>query len=170
MAEPVIITSSILTLVTFALSSVTELATTVRDFQDHNKSTRALKRELRELGAVLESLLNSIKANTDINFDALKSPLHRCGNACKEYRELVARFTAISTGQMSILGWVMQKNYLQGDMTDFMDMLAAYKSIITTAIANVNMSVPFVCTRGIELTTVDVSALSRPKRWRAIRL
>lgn len=139
MVDPVSITCGVLTLVTFALSSTVTLTTTIRSLQGHNKQTLALKRELSDLTAVLESLLETVDANPDINFDALKSPLHRCGNACREYGALVARFTKHSAGsRTSIRDWVTQK-YLQGDVTDFKDMLAGYKSTINIAIANVNM-------------------------------
>lgn len=93
MADPLSITCDVLTLVTLAVSSSVMLTATVRSLEYHNTQSRALKRELSELTAVLESLLETINANPDFEFDVLKSPLQRCGNACKEYGELVARFT-----------------------------------------------------------------------------
>ncbi|EHK22088.1 uncharacterized protein TRIVIDRAFT_191735 [Trichoderma virens Gv29-8] len=76
MADPLSIASGIVALVTFALTS----------------SARAFKIELSDITTVLESLLETVNNNPDINFEALKAPLHRCGNACNEYGELICRF------------------------------------------------------------------------------
>lgn len=137
--DPASITCSVVELVSFALSSTTKLADHVHTFQEHDKRTLALKRELSDLTGVLDSLLEICNVKPDINFDALKSPLDRCGHACKEYGELVARFTKRSNGTAaSIRSWVTQR-YLQGDVTDFKDMLAGYRATINMAVANVNM-------------------------------
>lgn len=129
----------VLTLATSALSSTMTLTATIRSLQGHNKQALALRRELTDLAAVLGALLKTITSNTDFNFDMLKPLLHGCGKACKEYDELVSSFKKQSTGQKtSVVGWVRQK-YLQGDVRDFADMLAGYKSTISIAIANVNM-------------------------------
>lgn len=139
MADPLNIPSNIVGLVTFALTSSVNLYTTIRDFQSQDKKARALKTELSDITAVLESLLETVNNNPDINFEALKAPLDRCGNACNEYGELICRFTQRSTAsRSSVRDWVTQK-YLQGDITDFKDMLAAYKSTIHIALANATM-------------------------------
>lgn len=141
MADPLSITCGILALITVALSSTVKLTQTIRSFQAHDKRTLALKRELVDLATVLESFHEVVSASPDVNFDSLKTPLDRCGRACEEYGQLIARFTKHSTEQRpSIRDWVTQK-YLWGDMADFKDMLASYKSIISIAIANANMYV-----------------------------
>lgn len=140
--DPVSLTCSVIALVQFAFSSSVALTTTIRSLQGHDKRTLALKRELIDLAAVLESLRQTIESNPGLDFDALKSPLHRCGNACTEYGELIGRFTKHSGSGTwgNVRDWVKQK-YLQGDVTDFKDMLAGYKATINIAVANVNMYV-----------------------------
>lgn len=139
MADPLSITTGVIALVTFALTSSVNLYTTVRDFQSQDKKVRALKNELGDLTAVLQSLLDTVTSNPDIDFAALKAPLHRCGNACKEYGELISRFTSHSTAsRSSVRDWITQK-YLQGDINDFKEMLTGYKSTINIALANANM-------------------------------
>jgi hypothetical protein len=139
MADPLNIASNIVALVTFALTSSVNLYTTIRNFQSQDKKARALKTELGDITTVLESLLETVNNNPDINFEALKAPLHRCGNACNEYGELICRVTRRSTAsRSSVRDWITQK-YLQGDITDFKDMLAGYKSTINIALANANM-------------------------------
>ena len=139
MADPLSISASVVGLVSFAITSSVKLYGTIRDFQSRDKKARSLKNELGELTAVLQSLLDTVTNNPDLNFDALKVPLHRCGNACQEYGELISRCTKHSTdSRASIRDWVTQK-YLQGDINDFKDMLATYKATINIALANANM-------------------------------
>lgn len=139
MADPFSITCGVLSLITVALSSTVKLTNTIRSFQEHDKRTLALKRELIDLATVLESLHELVTASPDVDFDSLRSPLDRCGCACEEYGQLIARFTKHSNGQRtSIRDWVSQK-YLWGDVVDFKDMLASYKSTINIAIAKANM-------------------------------
>lgn len=139
MADPVSTASGIIALVTFALKSTVILYDTVRSFQSQEKTARALKNELSDVTGVLESLLETVKNNPDIDFEALKLPLHRCGKSCEEYGKLIVRCTKHSNGSRpSFRDWVKQK-YLQGDINDFKDMLAVYKSTINIALANANM-------------------------------
>lgn len=139
MADPLSIACGVASLVSFALTSSLALSTTIRSFKGQNKQTRALLAELGDLVAVLESLADTIGSSPDIDFGALRSPLDRCGKACDDYGRLIARFTKHSTeSHASIRDWVKQK-YLQGDVSDFKDMIAAYKGTINIGIANVNM-------------------------------
>lgn len=142
MAEPIGVASGIIALVTFALKSSVVLHETIRGFQSLEKNARALKGEVNDLAVVLESLLETVRTNPDIDFEALKIPLHRCGKSCEEYGKLIARYSKHSTeSRPSLRDWVKQK-YLQGDITDFKDMLAVYKSTINIALANANLYVP----------------------------
>jgi hypothetical protein len=139
MADPLSIACSVTALTTFAISATLKLSATVRSFENHNKQSRALLEELNNLVAILETLLETIQANPDIDFDQLATLLDRCGKTCVEYGDLIAQFTKHSTvSRRSVRDWIKQK-YLQGDVTDLREMLAGYKSTITIAIANVNM-------------------------------
>lgn len=139
MADPLSISSGVIALVTFALQSSVALYTTIRSFQSQDKNARALKSELGDLASVLEALLETISNNPNIDFRALKLPILRCGKACEEYGDLIARCTRHSTeSRSSFRDWITQK-YLQGDINDFKAMLAGYKSTINIALANANM-------------------------------
>lgn len=139
MSDPLSIASSVVALVTFALQSSVVLYGTVRSFQSQDRDVRALKDELNNLNAVLECLLATVTNHPELEFEALKVPLHRCGKVCEEYGDIIARCTKHSTGSRpSIRDWITQK-YLQGDIDDFRAMLAGYKSTINIALANTNM-------------------------------
>jgi len=139
MADPLSVSSSVIALVTFSFQASVALYTTIRSFQSQDKRARALKNELSDLTAVLQSLLETVYNNAEINFEALKLPLYRCGKTCEEYGELVARCTKHSTAERpSVRDWVTQ-TYLRGDIDDLREMLAGYKSTINIALANANM-------------------------------
>lgn len=139
MADCLGIASSIASLAVFAYKSSNALYTTIRDFQSQDKNARALKNELADLRGVLQSLAETVDNNDDINFDALKLPLLRCGKTCEEYGDLIARCTKHSSlSRPSLRDWVNQQ-YLEGDITDIREMLAGYKSTISVALATANM-------------------------------
>lgn len=139
MVDPFSTSCAIITLVTFAFSTALTLSETIKDFKGHNSKTRALQKELEDLTKVLKALLETINENPEINFDNLRSLLSRCGKACGEHGKLIARFTRHSDqSHTSIRDWFKRKS-LQGDITDFKQTLAGYKSTISIALANVNM-------------------------------
>ncbi|KAK6844044.1 hypothetical protein PG987_004904 [Apiospora arundinis] len=140
MADPLSITASVLAVGGFALKSSIALHRIIRGLHSQDRDARALKAEISDLTGVLSSLLDTISANPSLDFEYLKRPLQRCGNACEEYGKIVARCTKHSstTSRSSVRDWVTQK-YLQGDINDFRAMLAAHKSTINIALANANL-------------------------------
>ena len=81
MTEPVGLASELLTLATFAFEISILLYETIRSFQSHQQRVRDLVNELSALGAVLNSLTETVYAIFDIDFSALEVPLLRCDNA-----------------------------------------------------------------------------------------
>ncbi|KAH7133885.1 hypothetical protein EDB81DRAFT_111845 [Dactylonectria macrodidyma] len=141
MADGLSIGSNVVALVAFAFKSSTILYTTVRDFQSQDKNARKLKNELADLRGVLQSLAETVDNNSNIDFNALKLPLLRCGKTCEEYGDLIARCTKHSSASRpSFRNWINQQ-YLKGDINDFREMLAGYKSTINIALANANIRV-----------------------------
>lgn len=139
MSDPLSVAAGVVGLATVALSSSIKLYTMIRSLQSQNKKARALKNELTELNAVLQSLLETIQAHPDINFCALTIPLERCASACDEYAIVIGRCTAHSSAtKSSVRDWLTQK-YLQGDVDDFHAMISTYKSTINIALANANL-------------------------------
>lgn len=142
MSDPLSVTAGILAVGSFALKSSVALHGTVRDLRSQNKDARALKDELSALTGVLSSLIDTIASNPTLDFKSLELPLQRCGKACEEYGKIIEQCTKHSadTTRSSIRDWITQK-YLQGDINDFKAMIASYKSTISIALANANMSV-----------------------------
>ena len=145
--DPISVSSGVLTLLAFAFKSTVTLYTTIRSFRSQDRDIRALRDELSDLGKVLESLQETASSYATVDLDGLKLPLLRCGKACEEYGEIIARCTKHSDGSRpSVRDWVTQK-YLQGDINQFREMLAGYKATINVAVAHANLLVFSLLTR-----------------------
>lgn len=139
--------SNITQLVMYALQSITVLFEAICSFQGQDERVRALKSEVEALTVELELLLDTQERNPGVDFNPLKTPLHRCGKACNEYGSLIARFTKNPSGSPPSDRDLIKQKYLQGDIDDFKKMLGVYKSTINIALANAKMyaSSPMSC-------------------------
>ncbi|KAF2176781.1 hypothetical protein K469DRAFT_645268 [Zopfia rhizophila CBS 207.26] len=138
MAEPIGIASGLLTLVGFALQCSKSLYQAIESFQSNHRTIRQLKEELDALYEVLHSLHEVIAAG-DTGLSSLKLPLLRCGKACKEFEEVIAKCTAHSGGpRTSFRDWA-KLMYMGNDIVGFKNMLASYKSTIAIALGDANI-------------------------------
>jgi hypothetical protein len=139
MADPISLASGLLALVIFAHKSCLTLHTTIQSIKNHPKRVRDLIGELEALSAVLESLTDTLKSDTNVNLSALDLPLRRCGSACDEFLQEVQKCCSRSGGdKMSLRDWAKLK-YMGDDIDDFKDALAAYKSTINIALTDVQL-------------------------------
>ena len=139
MADPISLTSGLVALVTFALQSGLVLYKTVDSYRSHPRTVRELREELEALNAVLQSLLETVANDAEIDLPALKLPLVRCGKACKEFEEKIAKSTLRSNGpKTSFRDWA-KLTYMGDGITEFRNMLAGYKSTINIALADANL-------------------------------
>jgi chaperonin cofactor prefoldin len=139
MGDPLSIASGVLPLSAFAFISSVSLYQSVRSFQS-NKVIRELKGELEALGNAIQSLRQLVSKDDD-QFKTLCLPLLRCGQACKDYEEVIANFTKHSSeSKTSSRDWA-KLQYLGSDIVGFKNMLARYKATIGIAIGNINLYV-----------------------------
>jgi hypothetical protein len=140
MADPISIASGVLTLVTFGLKASTSLYQTIKGYNSHQRNVRDLREEVEALTMVLTSL-SEVVEGTEVDFTALKLPLCRCGNACKEFEAIIVKCTEHSNGpKTSFRDWAKLK-YMGDDITGFKNMIAGYRSIITIALCDANLYV-----------------------------
>ena len=138
MAEPIGVSSGIITLVLVTLKSSQLLYRTVTSFQSSPRVVRSLKEQLEALEVVLHSLQKTA-AETDAKFESLELPLTRCGNACQDFNEVIEGCVKHSTGnERSFRDWWKLK-YMGEDISGFTRMLEVYKSTISIALADANM-------------------------------
>lgn len=139
MAELIGLSSGLVALVVFALKSSDLLYDTVNSYRSHPKNVRDLKEELEALGVVLRALSETVEKTKVTDFTALKLPLFRCGNACKEFDEVIAKCSSRSDGsRTSFRDWAKLK-YMGDGIDEFRRMLAGYKSTINIALADANL-------------------------------
>jgi hypothetical protein len=143
MAELLGVSSALVTLVSLAIGSSVKLYQTVISLQNKERNVRELRDELRDLIAVLQTLQESLESLA-IDLTTLERPLTSVHDICKDFRTLIVKCTAHSTEQRtSIRDWLMIR-YMGKDITGFKTMLAAYKSTINIALADVNMYVVLI--------------------------
>jgi len=139
MAEPIGITSGLLTLATVAFQSSVTLFQTIQSFQSHLTRVRDLSEEIEALTHVLASLAETIQGTTDLELSALELPLQRCGNACKEFEAELIKCSARSGGtRTSFRDWAKLK-YMGDNIDGFKQLVAGYKSTIIIALTDANM-------------------------------
>ncbi|KAK4034821.1 hypothetical protein C8A01DRAFT_38696 [Parachaetomium inaequale] len=156
MAELIGLSSGLVALVTFALKSSTLLYDTIESYRSHPKNVRDLKEELEALAAVLQALSETVEQTKDTDFTALKLPLFRCGNACKEFDEVIAKCSSRSGGtRTSFRDWAKLK-YMGDGIDEFRRMLAGYKSTINIALADANLRQSSVTADGLEAYKVMI--------------
>ncbi len=138
MADPLSTASGVLALAVFAFQSSQVLYQAVASFQSNQRTVRELKEELEALDGVLQALQETA-TNSDIDFEALKLPLLRCGKACQDFKAVIVRCTAHSDGsRTSFRDWAKLR-YLGEDIVGFKNMLAGYKSTIAIALGEANL-------------------------------
>jgi Fungal N-terminal domain of STAND proteins len=141
MADPISLSSGLVTLVSFALQSGVLLYKAVDSFRSHNRKVRELREELEALNGVLEALHETVNDNAELDLPALKLPLLRCGKACKDFEEKIIKCTSRSNeSRTSFRDWA-KLSYLGEDITEFRNMLAGYKATINIALADANLLV-----------------------------
>lgn len=138
MAEPISLASGLITLVVFGFKSSTSLYQTIKGYNCHQRIVRELREELEDLSRALTSL-NQAAAGAEEDFAALKLPLLRCGNACKDFEAIIVKCSEHSVKpRTSFRDWARLK-YMGDDITGFKNMLAGYKSTITIALCDANL-------------------------------
>ncbi|RYP36253.1 hypothetical protein DL768_010950 [Monosporascus sp. mg162] len=160
MAEAISLSSGLVALVAFALNSSTLLYNTVQSYRSHPKNVRDLQEELEALAVVLRALSETVEQSKATDFTALKLPLFRCGNACKEFDEVIAKCSSRSGGsRTSFRDWAKLK-YMGDGIDEFRRMLAGYKSTINIALADANLRQSSVTAEGLEAYKVMIKDAS----------
>ena len=140
MADPLSITASVLAVLTAAIQSTNSLCATVKRYKDRDKTLNRLQQELEDLIAVLGSLKDA--ANSDKTVSALlQRPVNRCGQVCREFEAAMEKFGGKK--KTGLRDWTKME-FMRGDIHDFMDSLASYKSTIMVGLGTITMSVDYL--------------------------
>ena len=138
MAEIVGLTTGLVALTTFAFESSRTLWTMLDEYRNQSRNVRDLKQELDALDGVLQTLQETAN-QADDGLAPLKIPLLRCGQACQDFAAVVTQCTTRSRkDKSSFRDWMMLR-YHDKDIGGVRNLIAAYKSTIAIALANINM-------------------------------
>ncbi|KAL4862359.1 hypothetical protein BDV12DRAFT_178898 [Aspergillus spectabilis] len=135
MADPVSITASVLAIVTAAIQSTNSLKETVRRFKERNKTLGRLQDELEDLSKILDLLEHAV--NTDASVLALlQGPTARCSQLCSEFEDSMKVFNGKS--KTGFRDWTRME-FMRGDINEFIDTIAGYKSTISVGLGTITM-------------------------------
>ena len=141
MGEAIGLASGLLALSTFALQSSITLYETVKSFQSYQQRIHDFLDEIGALGGVLTSLTETINGTSGVDFSALKAPLLRWGNVCKDFEQEILRCSSRSGGsRTSFRDWAKLR-YMGEDIDGFRRLLAGYKLTICVALTDANLYV-----------------------------
>lgn len=134
MAERASVMPAFQTSTTAALASAESLDAFLNGVQSRKLVIRELREEVKALCAVLQYLYGAVEMpNADLpNVEIPKNEinlLRQCGIVCQGF-ERVVKDTIPDTCQPMIFNDWGQVNYLGGDVTQFKDMLAGYRSTL----------------------------------------
>lgn len=137
MADPLSITASLLTILTTAIQSTNSLLEAVRRYKERNKTLGRLCEELEDLISILKSLEKACRSDSP-TLDLLGRPIRRCSQLCSEFEATMKEFGA--KPNVGFRDWAKME-FMRGDINEFLDTLAGYKSTISVGLGAIIMLV-----------------------------
>lgn len=137
MADPLSIAASALAVVTAAIQSTKSLVDTVKRFKDRDKTLRRLQAELEDLTNILDALAHVTSTEKSM-LALLEDPLNRCSQICCEFERSMKVFSERS--KIGFRDWA-KLEFMRGDINDFIDTIAGYKSTISVGLGTITMLV-----------------------------
>ncbi|KAL2816989.1 hypothetical protein BDW59DRAFT_152905 [Aspergillus cavernicola] len=135
MADPLSITVSVVAIITAAVQSTSSLRETVKRYKDRNKTLQRLQDELEDLVKILDSLTHVIDTETSV-LALLEGPIGRCSQVCRDFEQSMNRFSGKST--TGFRDW-RKMEFMRGDINEFIDTIAGYKSTISIGLGTITM-------------------------------
>lgn len=141
MADPLSIAASELAVITAAVQSTKSLQGTVKRFRNRDKTLRLLQNELDDLTNILESL-QQVTNNERSILALLQGHIDWCNQICSEIEQSIKVFSGKS--KTGLLDWAKME-LMRGDISEFIDTIAGYKSTISVGLGTITMSVTRSC-------------------------
>jgi hypothetical protein len=141
MADPLSIIASFLAVTTAAIKSTKSLYETAKRFKDRNKTLCRLQNELKDLINILDSLTQVTNAEQSM-LTLLQGPIERCSEVCQEFEQSMEVFRGKS--KTGFRDWAKME-FMRGDMNEFIDTIAGYKSTISVGLGTITMLAAIPC-------------------------
>ena len=144
------ITASVLAVITAAIQSTKSLHETVKRFRERNKTLRRLQDELADLTNILNTLTQVTSVETSM-LALLQGPIDRCSQVCREFEQSMEVFSRKS--KTGFRDWTRME-FMKGDINEFIDTIAGYKSTISVGLGTITMLVALPCLFRTLLTSI----------------
>ena len=133
--DPLSISASVLTVIAAAITTVKALNETVGRYRGRDKTLGRLQGGLTDLINILKSLEEA--AHEEISILALlKGPISRCAQVSRDFEDAMTTFSAKS--KTGLKDWAKME-FMRGDINEFIDTLADYKSTIAIGLGTITM-------------------------------
>jgi hypothetical protein len=133
--DPFSISASVLTVITATIVSVNALNETVKRYKGRDKTLGRLQGGLLDLITILNSLQAATNSETPV-LTLLEGPVGRCAEVCREFEGAMKIFSGKS--KTGFTDWTKME-FMRGDINEFIDTLADYKSTITIGLGTITM-------------------------------
>ena len=133
--DPLSISASALTVIAATITSVKALYETVNRYKGRDKTLGRLQGGLADLITILNSLEAAANSETPV-LTLLKGPVGRCAQVCREFGKAMTAFSGKS--KTGLKDWTKME-FMRGDINEFIDTLADYKSTITIGLGTITM-------------------------------
>ncbi|CEL04960.1 hypothetical protein ASPCAL06083 [Aspergillus calidoustus] len=144
--DPVSISVSVLAVITAALQSANTLKETVTRFKERNKTLGRLQNELEDLTKILDLLQNAVETDASV-LALLEGPVGRCSQLCSEFEDSIKVFA--NKSKTGFRDWTRME-FMRGDINEFIETLAGYKSTISVGLGTITMHTSKVSYKVIE--------------------
>ena len=133
--DPLSISASVLTIIAATITTIKTLNETVGRYEGRDKTLARLQDGLNGLISILMSLEEAADNETPI-LALLKDPISRCAQVSREFEDAMKKFGAKS--KSGLKDW-KKMEFMRGNINEFIDTLADYKSTITIGLGTINM-------------------------------
>ncbi|KAH6663829.1 hypothetical protein B0J14DRAFT_552469 [Halenospora varia] len=133
--DPLSISASALTVIAATITTVKALHETVTRYKGRDKTLGRLQGGLLDLVTILNSLEGAANSETPV-LTLLKGPVGRCAQVCREFEDAMKIFSGKS--KTGLKDWTKME-FMRGDINEFIDTLADYKSTITIGLGTITM-------------------------------
>ncbi|KAH6715070.1 hypothetical protein DL95DRAFT_361682 [Leptodontidium sp. 2 PMI_412] len=134
--DPLSISASALTIIAATITTVKTLNETVGRYKGRDKTLARLQGGLHDLISILKSLEDAAATAETPILALLKGPVSRCAQVSREFEDAMKTFGAKS--KPGLKDWAKME-FMRGDINEFIDTLADYKSTITIGLGTINM-------------------------------
>lgn len=137
MADPLSVGASSLTVITACVQTTSSLLALVKRYRGRDRTLGRLQDGLQDLLTFLQAL-EKVGADDSITRSLIDGPVARCSQICHDFEAAMQKFS--SKSRLGLVDWARME-FMAGDISDFMDTIASYKSTIAVGLGVINMSV-----------------------------